>query len=157
MSLWLYVFEHIISSASINVDFKRLRILQSLRLRDRDAIVTREGIIFRVYGSFHPSNAYVCDPEYAPAKIFKSADPKAPRTRGKQIYYKFFADEGIRFVHAKYPQFRIFHEPLQELLVGVDQHQIWKTRKPDEKLQQAHNLPSQPSPHISPLTFFLNQ
>ncbi|MGD8507143.1 MAG: hypothetical protein PVF15_10855 [Candidatus Bathyarchaeota archaeon] len=110
--------------------------MQSLRLRDRDAIVTREGIIFRVYGNFHPSNAYICDPEYAPAEIFKSTNPKAPRTRGKQVYYKFYFDEGLRFIRAKYPQYRILHEPLEELLVGVDQHQIWKTWQPDERLQQ---------------------
>ena len=110
--------------------------MQSLRLRDRDVIITREGIIFRVYGYFHPSNSFVCDTEYAPVEIFKSTNPKALRAKEKQVYYKFYADEGIRFIHAKYPQYRILYEPLQEVVVGVSQHQIWKTRKPNEIFQQ---------------------
>jgi predicted nucleotidyltransferase len=91
--------------------------LQPLRLRDRDAIITEEGIIFRVYGYSHPPNAYVCDPEYAPAEIFKSKNPKALRARGKQVYYKFYFDEGLRFVHTEYPKYRIFYHPLQKKLV----------------------------------------
>jgi len=114
----------------------RTNSLQPLRLRDRDAIITEEGIIFRVYGYFHPPDAYVCDPEYAPAEIFKSKNPKALRARGKQVYYKFYFDEGLRFVHIKYPKYRIFYQPLQEKLVGVNQKQIWKTRKPNEAFQQ---------------------
>lgn len=129
------------------VDYERLKILQSLRLRDRDAIITKEGIIFRVYGYFHPPNAFVCDPEYALAKIFKSTNPKALRARGKQVYYKFYSDEGIRFVHAKYPQCTILYEPLQEPVVGVSQNQIWKTRKPNETFQRLMQKPAKDSLH----------
>ena len=39
-----------------------------LKLRDRDAILTRDDLIFRVYGYIHPSGAYICDPEYASPK-----------------------------------------------------------------------------------------
>lgn len=35
-----------------------------LKLRDRDAILTKDGIIFRVYGYIHPSGAYVCDQSF---------------------------------------------------------------------------------------------
>ena len=116
--------------------------MQSLRLRDRDAIITKEGIIFRVYGYFHPPDAYICDAEYASAKIFRSTNPKAVRTRGKLTYYKFYFDEGTRFVHERYPQYTIFYEPLQQLLVGVRRHQIWKTRKPNEIFKQLLNKPA---------------
>jgi predicted nucleotidyltransferase len=116
--------------------------LPPLKLRDRDAIITREGIIFRVYGYFHPPSAFVCDAEYAPAKIFESTNPKAFRARGKQVYYKFYSDEGTRFIHTRYPQYTILYEPLQELLVGVSQHLIWKTRKPNEIFQRLMQKPA---------------
>jgi predicted nucleotidyltransferase len=121
--------------------------VQSLRLRDRDAIITREGIIFRVYGYFHPPDAYVCDAEYAPAKIFKSANPKALRTGKKQVYYKFYFDEGTHFIEVNYPQYKVFYEPLQKLLVGVSNHQIWKTRKPKERFQHLLQNPAKNSLH----------
>jgi predicted nucleotidyltransferase len=107
-----------------------------LRLRDRDAIVTGDDIIFRVYGYFHPPDAYVCDPEYAPATVFKSTNPKALRAKGERIYYKFYEDEGLRFVQRKYPHYTIFYEPLQERLVGVQHALIAKIRKPDERFRQ---------------------
>ena len=123
------------------------RVMNPLKLRDRDAIVTRDSIIFRVYGYTYPSEGYVCDPEYAPESVFKSKDPRALRTSGEQIYYKFYSDEGMRFIHAKYPQYRILYEPLQELLVGVSQQQIWKTRKPNETFQQLMQKPAKDPLH----------
>ena len=110
--------------------------MATLKLRDRDAIITTDDIIFRVYGYFHPSDAYVCDPEYASATIYKSMNPRAPRGKRKPIYYKFYADEGLRFVQKKYSHYRIFYEPLQERLVGVQRGYITKTRKPDETFRQ---------------------
>ena len=108
----------------------------SLRLRDRDAIITADNIIFRVYGYFHPPDAYVCDPEYASAKIYKSTNPRAFRGTKKPIYYKFYSDEGLRFVREKYSRYTIFYEPLQERIVGVPQAYIIETRKPDEGLKR---------------------
>ena len=110
--------------------------MATIKLRDRDAIITADNIIFRVYGYFHPSDAYVCDPEYASATIYKSMNPRAPRGKRKLIYYKFYADEGLQFVQEKYPRYTIFYEPLQERLVGVPQGYIAKTRKPDEIFRQ---------------------
>ena len=107
-----------------------------MRLRDRDAIITRDGIIFRVYGYIHPSNAYVCDPEYASSNIFKSLNPRAHRGKNEPLYYKFFADEGLKFVLKKYPQYTIFHEPLQKCLVGVKADDIMEARKPDVGLRK---------------------
>jgi len=101
------------------------------KLRDRDAIITREGLIFRVYGYFHPPIAYICDVEYAPATIFRSTDPRAFRAKGQRIYYKFYEDEGLQFVQKKYPRYTILCEPLQERLVGVRRAYITKTRKPN--------------------------
>ncbi|UCC58625.1 MAG: nucleotidyltransferase domain-containing protein [Candidatus Bathyarchaeum sp.] len=107
-----------------------------LKLRDRDAIVTEDGIIFRVYGYIHPSNAYVCDPEYASANIFQSPNPRARRGKKQPLYYKFFADEGLNLVREKYPQYTIFHEPLQKCLVGVNEEDIMEARKPDVGLRK---------------------
>jgi len=107
-----------------------------LRLRDRDAVITEENIIFRVYGYFHPSNAYVCDTEYAPATIYKSINPRAFRGREKPVYYKFYADEGLHFVWEKYPRYTILYEPLQERLVGVPRKLITRIRKPGERFRQ---------------------
>ena len=106
-----------------------------LKLRDRDAIETDEGLIFRVFGYSHPPHAYICDAEYASSKIFESKDPRAPRTGSGQLYYKFYNDEGMKLVFKKYPQYQIFHEMLGLNLVGVKDTLISEARKPDQRLQ----------------------
>ncbi len=105
-----------------------------LSLRDRDGILTREGLIFRVFGYSHPSNAYICNAEYASAKIFQSTDPRAPREGKTQLYYKFYNDEGMRLVTKKYPHYLVFHEMLRLKLVGVSENYILEARKPEERL-----------------------
>jgi predicted nucleotidyltransferase len=110
--------------------------LQGCRLRDRDAVLTREGLIFRVYGYTHPPRAYICDVEYAPASIFKSEDPRAPRQKGKKTYYKFYLDHGLQFVRQNFPQYMVWHAPLQTRLVGVSQNQISEIRRPEEAFQK---------------------
>jgi predicted nucleotidyltransferase len=105
--------------------------LASLKLRDRDGIVTNDGIIFRVFGYSHPADAYICDAEYASAKIFTSRDPRAPRTGGEGTFYKFYDDEGWKFVSAKFPQYTILHEMLGQRIIGVHQADIATTRKPE--------------------------
>ena len=107
-----------------------------LKLRDRDALLTGDGILFRVYGYLHPSGAYVCDPEYASPKIFKSINPRAKRGQKETVYYKFFADEGMKLILNKFPQYNIFYEPLQKCLVGVNQTDIAEVRKPEVGLQK---------------------
>ena len=100
------------------------------QLRDRDAIITREGIIFRVYGYSHPSHGYVCDVEYAPSPLYYSQHPKAPRQDKNQIYYKFFEDQGLHFVTQQYPEYQIYYQPLQRQLVGVQVSAISQTKLP---------------------------
>jgi len=107
----------------------------NIRLRDRDAIETAEGLIFRVFGYSHPPDAYICDAEYASAKIFASTDPRAPRTGKGQLYYKFYNDEGMKLVAKKYPQYMIFYEMLGQNLVGVKNNAIYEARKPEERLE----------------------
>jgi predicted nucleotidyltransferase len=109
--------------------------LASLNLRDRDAILTKEGLIFRVFGYSHPPNAYICDAEYASAKIFTSIDPRAPRTGGNQLFYKFYNDEGLKLVFSQFPQYTVFHEMLGQKVVGVNQADVAEARKPEERLQ----------------------
>jgi predicted nucleotidyltransferase len=109
--------------------------LVSLTLRDRDAILTKEGLIFRVFGYSHPQNAFVCDAEYASAKIFTSTDPRAPRTSGNQLFYKFYNDEGLKLVFSQFPQYTVFHEMLGQKVVGVNQVDVAEARKPEERLQ----------------------
>lgn len=108
--------------------------MASLSLRDRDGILTREGLIFRVFGYSHPPNGYICDAEYASAQIFCSADPRAPRTGGNQLFYKFYNDEGMKFVAKNYPHYLIFHEMLKLKLVGVPENAIMEARRPTERL-----------------------
>ncbi len=107
-----------------------------LKLRDRDAILTEDGIVFRVYGYIHPSGAYVCDPEYASPTVFRSTNPRARRGEEKLIYYKFFADEGMKLILNRFPQYKVFYEPLQKCLVGVKEDDIMELRKPDVGLQR---------------------
>ncbi|NWF87572.1 hypothetical protein HXY32_07190 [Candidatus Bathyarchaeota archaeon] len=110
--------------------------MAALRLRDRDAIITKEGLIFRVFGNSHPSDAYICDVEYASSNIFKSANPKAYRNGEQGVFYKFYEDEGAKFVGAYYPHHLVFHEMLQSDVVGVKQSNVDESRKPNEKLQE---------------------
>jgi predicted nucleotidyltransferase len=107
-----------------------------LALRDRDAIQTEEGLIFRVFGYSHPNYAYVCDAEYASSKIFLSKDPRAPRTGRSEVFYKFYNDEGMKLIIKKYPQYLINHEMLGIKIVGVPQASIMEARKPPERLQE---------------------
>jgi len=107
----------------------------NVRLRDRDAIETAEGLIFRVFGYSHPQGANICDAEYASAEIFKSKDPRAPRTGKGKLYYKFYNDEGMQLVVKKYPQYQVFHEMLGLNLVGVKGSAIAEARKPEVRLQ----------------------
>lgn len=108
--------------------------MANLRLRDRDAIVTKEGLIFRVFGYSHSSNAYICDAEYAPAEIFRSDNPKAFRNQGEDVFYKFYEDEGWRFIENNFPQYLIFHEMLQKRVMGICHPDIVEVRKPEEEL-----------------------
>jgi predicted nucleotidyltransferase len=109
--------------------------LASLSLRDRDAIITKEGLIFRVFGYSHSPNWYVCDAEYASAKIFTSKDPRAPRTGSNQLFYKFYNDEGLKLVFAKFPKYTFFHEMLRQKVVGAKQTDASEVRKPEDRLQ----------------------
>lgn len=110
--------------------------MASLRLRDRDAIVTKQGLIFRVFGYSHPPDAYICDVEYAPSEIFKSNNPKALRSRGQRIFYKFYEDEGLKFVKTRYPQYFLFHDMLQTKVVGVNRSHVVKVKKPCDELRE---------------------
>ncbi len=87
-----------------------------MKLRDRDAIITQEGLIFRVFGSNHPDNVFICDAEYASEKIFNSTDPRAPRTGLKQNFFKFYNDEGLNLVSKNFPHHLFFYKLLNKKL-----------------------------------------
>lgn len=108
--------------------------MASLKLRDRDAIITKEGLIFRVFGYSHPPDAFLCDAEYASARIFKSKDPRAPRTGGNQRFFKFYNDEGLKLVFNQFPKYTFFHKMLRQKVVGINQADIEEVRKPKERL-----------------------
>ncbi|MEM3162331.1 MAG: nucleotidyltransferase domain-containing protein [Candidatus Bathyarchaeia archaeon] len=107
-----------------------------LELRDRDGIVTSEGLIFRVFGYMHPPKGFICDAEYASSELFQSKNPKAFRSDGERIYYKFYEDEGWKFIQKNYPQHMILHEPLGKKVVGVQYNSIAEVRKPEEALRK---------------------
>jgi len=109
--------------------------LASLRLRDRDGIITGEGLIFRVFGYSHPPDAFICDAEYASSSIFESTDPRAPRTGGNKIFYKFYDDQGLKLVFDRYPQYTFTHKMLGQKVVGVGNADVLTFRKPEERLQ----------------------
>lgn len=107
-------------------------------LRDRDAPVTKEGIILRVYGYSHPPNAAICDAEYASERIYRSDDTRALRKDRKSgsTYYKFYSDEGLQFIKDSYPQYQVYYGPLQKYIVGIKEDQISELRRPNDKLQE---------------------
>jgi predicted nucleotidyltransferase len=100
------------------------------QLRDRDAIISCEGLIFRVYGYSHPPTGYVCDVEYAPSNLYRSPHPKAPRHGRNGLYYKFFEDQGLKFIQRHYPEYHVYYRPLQRRLVGVQATAISTSRLP---------------------------
>jgi predicted nucleotidyltransferase len=110
--------------------------MATVKLRDRDAIQTAEGLIFRVFGYSHPKNAYICDAEYASSKIFSSTDPRAPREGRSELFYKFYNDEGMKLIAKKYPQYLVDHEMLGLKIVGVPQNLIAEARQPQPRLQE---------------------
>ena len=109
--------------------------MAALRLRDRDAVVTKEGLIFRVFGYSHPPDAYICDAEYAPEESFTSDNPKASRNSGSHVFYKFYEDEGWKFIRRSFPQYMIFHKMLRMKVLGIDRHDIAEVRKPEVRLR----------------------
>ena len=109
--------------------------MANIKLRDRDSILTPEGLLFRVFGYSHPPKVYICDAEYASANVFTSTDQRAPRTGGNQHFFKFYNDEGIRLISKKFPQYTFFHEMLRQNVVAVNP-ELSELRKPEERLQE---------------------
>ena len=105
------------------------------RLRDRDAIVTADGLIFRVYGYWHPKSGYICDPEYASSKIYQSSNPKAYRQGESGSFYKFYEHEGLEFVQHNYPEYSVHVKPIGKRAVGVPLGLIESVRKPQASLK----------------------
>jgi len=115
------------------------------KLRDRDAIVSEEGLIFRVLGYTHAADAYFSDLEYAPSTVFKSANPKAPRGAEQTEYFKLYEDEAWKFLQKNFPQHLILHEMLGRKTIGVTNRHIKQTRRPNQKLKallEAHQKDS---------------
>jgi predicted nucleotidyltransferase len=98
-----------------------------------------------VYGYTHPPNAFVCDPEYAPENLYRSLNQKAYRRGVKQktVYYKFYFDEGLRFIQKNYPKHTVFYAPLRKHLVGVTKANIKKVRTPKTKFNRLMSNPPQ--------------
>jgi predicted nucleotidyltransferase len=107
-----------------------------MKLRDRDAIITKEGLILRVFGYTHPANCYFCDPEYSPAALFKSADPRAIRSDGSSIWYKFYDEEGWKLVESNFPRYMVCHEMLGRRVIGVNIADIGQVRRPEVILRR---------------------
>ncbi|MEM1514609.1 MAG: nucleotidyltransferase domain-containing protein [Candidatus Bathyarchaeia archaeon] len=107
-----------------------------IRLRDRDAIITPEGLIFRVLGYTHPPDGYICDIEYAPSEIYQSSNTKAYRSDGKRVFYKFYGDEGWKFLLEKYPKYMLDQRFLGRKVIGVKHEDIKEIRRPEDKLRQ---------------------
>ena len=107
-----------------------------LKCRDRDAPVSKEGIIFRVMGYDHPPGFCICDVEYAPETIYKSYEKRALRNGGRIKYYKFYFNGGLKFIYRNFPQYRTYSESFNTYFVGLHKSQIGELRRPDKKLQE---------------------
>jgi len=88
-------------------------------------------------------NASICDVEYAPSKIFESSNPKAFRNREKNVFYKFFEDEGFHFLKNHYPQYLVFDEKLGCSIMAVAHSSIVKIRKPEQRLNELFEIEPQ--------------
>lgn len=114
--------------------------MANVMLRDRDAIVTHEGLIFRVLGYTHPPDAHICDLEYAPSTLYQSSNPKAYRSDGKNVFYKFYGDEGWSFLEERYPQYLIDYRLAGRKVIGVRREAIAEVRRPWDGLQRILGL-----------------
>lgn len=109
--------------------------------RDRDYLISQEGLIFRVYGYDHPDGACFCDVEYASESVYKSSNPRALREGSPGRFYKFYSDEGLRFVLKYFPHYTIHHKALKKKLVGLKLDQAIEIRKPDQRLAELTAAP----------------
>jgi predicted nucleotidyltransferase len=111
--------------------------MANVKLRDRDGIITKDGIIFRVFGYTHPRGVYFCDAEYGSANIFNSKDPRALRNGGGsgKVFYKFYDDEGYKFVFNSYPQYTVPHKMLNVNVVGIKKTDPTEIHQPQKRLQ----------------------
>jgi predicted nucleotidyltransferase len=58
------------------------------------------------------------------------------RGEPEPVYYKFFADEGMKLIQNRFPGYTVFNEPLQTRMVGVKEADIKEVRKPDAGLKK---------------------
>ena len=107
-----------------------------MRYRDRDAPVTKDGLIFRTYGYDHPPDSCFCDLEYAPETLSRSEDPRALRDGLPTKYYKFYFDGGLKFAMNHTPPYRLVHKPLDIEMVGVRDRQLSRVVRPELRLQE---------------------
>ncbi|UCD44427.1 MAG: nucleotidyltransferase domain-containing protein [Candidatus Bathyarchaeota archaeon] len=108
----------------------------TLRFRDRDAPVTKDGLIFRTYGYDHPPNSCFCDLEYAPDSLYQAEGTKALRQGPLNRYYKFFLDGGLKFALAQDTPYQIYHRPLGRMMVGVESGRISHIMRPEARLKE---------------------
>jgi predicted nucleotidyltransferase len=107
-----------------------------MKFRDRDAPISKDGLIFRTYGYDNPVNSCFCDLEYAPHNIYQTDNPKAVRDGRQTKYYKFYFDEGLNFAKSRNPPYTLLHRPLGKNMVGVKSSQLSHIIRPQERLIQ---------------------
>ena len=106
-----------------------------MRYRDRDAPVTKDGLIFRTYGYDHPPDSCFCDLEYSPETLNRSEDPRALRDGLPTKYYKFYFDGGLKFAMS-HTSYRLVHKPLGLEMVGVKDWQLSRVVRPERRLKE---------------------
>jgi predicted nucleotidyltransferase len=122
----------------------RFKTVEDMIFRDRDAPITNDGLIFRVYGYDHPSGSCFCDLEYAPSSLYSVETMKALREGPKGRFYKFYLDGGLKFASAQKPPYRMFHQPLQRMMVGVKLSQMSRVMRPEIRLVELLKMSGDP-------------
>ena len=118
--------------------------MANIKLRDRDAIQTAEGLIFRVFGYSHPPDAYICDAEYASQKSSNQPTQEHHEQAPNQTFYKFYNDEGMKLIAKQFQKYTIFHEMLRQKIVGINQEDITTDAKaPRTPARTISNTPTQ--------------
>ncbi len=121
--------------------------MPDFRLRDRDAIITREGLTFRVLGYAHPLKAWFCDLEYAPATVFTSFDPRAFRQKENDIFFKLYNDESWKLLEQRFPNYLVHHNALGKRIPGVQYDDVLCVLKPEERFSSFCQSESKDSLH----------
>ncbi|MEM2533540.1 MAG: hypothetical protein QXK12_05915 [Candidatus Nezhaarchaeales archaeon] len=107
--------------------------------RDRDQLLTREGLFFTVVGNLHPEDRIISYLKYIPNPGGKWGRGKSRYARMLQYYTIPSLLDTIRYLEEKYRHYVWFSEELGIKMSAVPKEYVQRHYKPEEKLSELLN------------------